>query len=112
MEAAAGISGRDKLFGFYPEGRGVGTRSPDGRTTGPGRARWLRDEHRAPVIPLAMIGTRKMLPPCAPLPARQVEIKIGQDAWFGYLASGPAREGTPPIAGRGDAQIADLYGQE
>ena len=65
LEAAAGILRAGDLFGFYPEG----TRSPDGRLyRGRAGLGWLALNTGAPVIPVAMLGTRKMLPPGAPLP--------------------------------------------
>jgi 1-acyl-sn-glycerol-3-phosphate acyltransferase len=60
LEAAAGILRAGDLFGFYPEG----TRSPDGRLyRGRSGIGWLALNSGAPVIPVAMSGTRKMLPP-------------------------------------------------
>src|SRR5204863_300039 len=55
-----------ELFGIYPEG----TRSPDGKLyrgrTGVG---WLALASGAPVIPVAMIGTDRVLPPGRSVPA-------------------------------------------
>src|SRR6202034_4498341 len=65
LEAAAEILRRGDLFGFYPEG----TRSPDGRLyRGRSGLGWLVLNSGAPVIPVAMMGTRKMLPAGAALP--------------------------------------------
>ena len=57
LEAAADILRGGELFGFYPEG----TRSPDGRLyRGRSGLGWLALNTGAPVIPVAMFGTRKM----------------------------------------------------
>jgi 1-acyl-sn-glycerol-3-phosphate acyltransferase len=57
LDAARGVLGRGELFGIYPEG----TRSPDGRLykghTGVAR---LALQTGAPVIAVAMIGTREV----------------------------------------------------
>ena len=59
LDAAAEVLERDQLFGIYPEG----TRSPDGRLykghTGVAR---LALRCGAPIIPVAMIGTREAQP--------------------------------------------------
>ena len=56
LEAAVEILRAGELFGFYPEG----TRSPDGRLyRGRAGLGWLAMNTGAPVIPVAMIGTRK-----------------------------------------------------
>jgi 1-acyl-sn-glycerol-3-phosphate acyltransferase len=59
LEAARGVLARGELFGIYPEG----TRSPDGRLykghTGVAR---LALQTRAPVLAVAMIGTREVQP--------------------------------------------------
>jgi 1-acyl-sn-glycerol-3-phosphate acyltransferase len=59
LEAALEVLGRGGLFGIYPEG----TRSPDGRLykghTGVAR---LALQSRAPVLAVAMIGTREAQP--------------------------------------------------
>ena len=110
LEAAAGILRRGDLFGFYPEG----TRSPDGRLyRGRARLGWLALNTGAPVIPVAMMGTRKMLPPGAPFPRpTKVEIKIGKPLEFGHLAGDPPARARRTIADEVMRAIADLSGQE
>jgi 1-acyl-sn-glycerol-3-phosphate acyltransferase len=65
LDAGLRILGQGELFGIYPEG----TRSPDGRLykgkTGIAR---LVLEARVPVIPVAMIDTRKVQPPGQVIP--------------------------------------------
>jgi 1-acyl-sn-glycerol-3-phosphate acyltransferase len=110
LEAAAGILRRGDLFGFYPEG----TRSPDGRLyRGRAGLGWLAMNTGAPVIPVAMIGTRKMLPPGAPLPRpTKITIKIGKPLEFGHLAGDPPGKARRTIADDVMRAIADLSGQE
>jgi 1-acyl-sn-glycerol-3-phosphate acyltransferase len=110
LEAAAGILRAGELFGFYPEG----TRSPDGRLyRGRSGLGWLALNTGAPVIPVAMIGTRKMLPPGAPLPRpTRVDIKIGKPMEFSHLAGDPPAKARRTIADEVMRAIADLSGQE
>lgn len=83
LEAALGLLRQGALFGIYPEG----TRSPDGRLyrgrTGIG---WLALHSGAPVIPVAMVGTDKLLPPGrkVPRPGR-IEVRIGKPLLFDEL---------------------------
>lgn len=76
LEAAISHLRSGELFGIYPEG----TRSPDGRLyrgrTGVG---YLALNSGAPVVPVAMVGTDKILPPGhkVPRPGR-IEIRIGK----------------------------------
>ena len=110
LEAAAEILRSGDLFGFYPEG----TRSPDGRLyrgrTGIG---WLALKTGAPVIPVAMLGTRKMMPPGTsfPRPAK-VRIKIGKPLEFGHLAGDPPGRARRTIADEVMRAIGELSGQE
>jgi 1-acyl-sn-glycerol-3-phosphate acyltransferase len=110
LEAAAGILRAGDLFGFYPEG----TRSPDGRLyRGRSGLGWLALNTGAPVIPVAMLGTRKMLPPGAALPRpTRVDIKIGKPMEFGHLAGDPPGKARRTIADEVMRAIADLSGQE
>jgi 1-acyl-sn-glycerol-3-phosphate acyltransferase len=110
LEAAAGIIRAGNLFGFYPEG----TRSPDGRLyRGRSGLGWLVLNTGAPVIPVAMMGTRKMLPPGASLPRpTRVGIKIGKPMEFSHLAGDPPARARRTIAEEVMGAIADLSGQE
>jgi 1-acyl-sn-glycerol-3-phosphate acyltransferase len=110
LEAAAEILRRGDLFGFYPEG----TRSPDGRLyRGRSGLGWLVLNSGAPVIPVAMIGTRKMLPPGSPVPRpAKIEVKIGKPMEFGHLAGDPPARARRIIAEEVMHAIADLSGQE
>jgi len=110
LEAAAEILRAGELFGFYPEG----TRSPDGRLyRGRSGLGWLVLNTGAPVIPIAMFGTRKMLPPGSPVPRpAKIEIKIGKPMEFGHLAGDPPARARRIIADEVMHAIADLSGQE
>ena len=93
-----------ELFGIYPEG----TRSPDGRLY---RARpgvgWLAMNSGLPVIPVAMFGTDRVLPPGHSVPRLgKVRIKIGKPMTFGADADGQAG-GKPEAPGKVRRAIAD-----
>jgi len=110
LAAAAEILRTGELFGFYPEG----TRSPDGRLyRGRAGIGWLAMNSGAPVIPVAMSGTRKMLPPggTVPRPAR-IEIRIGKPLEFGHLAGDPPGRARRIIADEVMRAIGELSGQE
>ena len=109
LEAAAEILRAGELFGFYPEG----TRSPDGRLyRGRSGLGWLVLNTGVPVIPIAMSGTRRMMPPGKlPRPAK-IEIKIGKPMEFGQLAGDPPARARRIIADEVMHAIADLSGQE
>ena len=88
LEAALALLDAGQLFGIYPEG----TRSPDGRLyrgrTGIG---FLALHSGAPVIPVAMVGTERILPPGHrfPRPGR-IEIRIGEPLEFAEFRGQPA----------------------
>ena len=110
LEAAADILRAGELFGFYPEG----TRSPDGRLyRGRGGLGWLALNTGAPVLPVAMLGTRKMMPPGKPIPRpSKIEVRIGKPLEFGHLAGDPPARARRTIADEVMRAIADLSGQE
>ena len=110
LEAAAEILRAGDLFGFYPEG----TRSPDGRLyRGRAGLGWLAMNSAAPVIPVAMMGTRKMLPPGAPLPRpTKVEIRIGKPLEFGHLTGEPPARARRIVADEVMQAIRELSGQD
>ena len=110
LEAALDLLRAGELFGFYPEG----TRSPDGRLyRGRSGIGWLAMNSEAPVIPVAMLGTRKMLPPGAPLPRpTRIEIKIGKRMEFGHLAGEPPARARRTVADEVMRAIGELSGQE
>jgi 1-acyl-sn-glycerol-3-phosphate acyltransferase len=79
------------LFGIYPEG----TRSPDGRLyrgrTGIG---WLALNSGLPVIPVAMIGTDRVLPPGSTIPRlSRIKVSVGEPLTFAAMRSIQALSG-------------------
>jgi 1-acyl-sn-glycerol-3-phosphate acyltransferase len=110
LEAAVEILRAGDLFGFYPEG----TRSPDGRLyRGRSGIGYLALNSGAPVVPVAMVGTRKMLPPgsSVPRPAR-IEVRIGKPLEFGHLAGDPPARARRTIADEVMRAVGELSGQE
>ena len=98
LEAALERVNGGALFGIYPEG----TRSPDGRLyrgrTGIG---WLALHSGVPVIPVAMIGTDRVLPPGHTVPRLyRIQVKIGSPLTFDALRA----EGT---GGRQRREVTD-----
>lgn len=88
LDAALDLLNAGQLFGIYPEG----TRSPDGRLyrgrTGIG---YLALNSGAPVIPVAMVGTERILPPGHRIPRPgKIEIRIGEPLTFDQFRGQPA----------------------
>ena len=88
LDAALDLLNGGQLFGIYPEG----TRSPDGKLyrgrTGIG---YLALNSGAPVIPVAMIGTERILPPGHRIPRPgKIEIRIGEPITFDQFRGQPA----------------------
>jgi 1-acyl-sn-glycerol-3-phosphate acyltransferase len=80
LEAALGLLRQGGLFGIYPEG----TRSPDGRLyRGRVGVGWLALQSGLPVIPVAMSGTDRVLPPGHKVPRfTSIGITIGEPLTF------------------------------
>ena len=111
LEAALALLKDGALFGIYPEG----TRSPDGRLyrgrTGIG---WLALHARVPVIPVAMIGTDRILAPGrrVPRPGR-IKIKVGKPLAFDEYVDQPAgARQRRAVTDRVMDAIRELSGQE
>ncbi|MGH3273946.1 MAG: lysophospholipid acyltransferase family protein [Streptosporangiaceae bacterium] len=90
LESALALLRSGELFGIYPEG----TRSPDGRLyrgrTGVG---WLALNSGAPVIPVAMMGTDRILPPGRRIPRPgRIAIRVGEPLTFETLQGGGAHQ--------------------
>jgi 1-acyl-sn-glycerol-3-phosphate acyltransferase len=90
LDSALALLRAGSLFGIYPEG----TRSPDGRLyrgrTGVG---WLALHARVPVVPVAMVGTDRVLPPGRRVPRfNRIRIQIGEPLTFGHYEGTGARE--------------------
>ena len=92
LEAALGLLRGGALFGIYPEG----TRSPDGRLyrgrTGIG---WLAANSGLPVIPVAMSGTDRVLPPGQKVPrVAKIRITVGKPLTFESYRDLPSPAGS------------------
>jgi 1-acyl-sn-glycerol-3-phosphate acyltransferase len=100
-----------ELFGIYPEG----TRSPDGRLyRGRIGVGWLAVQSGLPVIPVAMKGTDRMMPPgrAIPRPGR-IEIIIGEPLKLRPEAlDGPGAKVRRAITDEVMRAIQELSGQE
>ena len=111
LDAALALLRSGQLFGIYPEG----TRSPDGKLyrgrTGVG---WLALNSGLPVIPVAMVGTDRVLPPGSAVPRlHQVSIRIGKPLTFDAYQGDTARAGPAgPSPTRSSRPSRDLSGQE
>ncbi|GGQ31563.1 lysophospholipid acyltransferase family protein [Streptosporangium pseudovulgare] len=108
LDAAARVLRGGELFGIYPEG----TRSPDGRLyRGKVGVAWLALETGAPVVPVGMIGTDKVLPIGASVPKLgRIGIRIGKPLTFTGSATSARdrRRVTDDIM----AAVQELSGQE
>ena len=111
LEAALQMLRDGQLFGIYPEG----TRSPDGRLyRGRIGVGWLAVNSGLPVIPVAMHGTDRLLPPghIVPRPGR-IKISIGKPLAFGpEVLEGPKAKARRTITDEVMRGIQDLSGQE
>ena len=110
LDAALEILRAGDLFGFYPEG----TRSPDGKLyRGRSGLGYLALNSGAPVIPVAMLGTRKMMPPGKSylVPAK-IRVKIGQPMTFEDLTGVAPAKARREVGDRVMAAIRELSGQE
>lgn len=111
LHAALGLLRAGELFGIYPEG----TRSPDGRLyrgrTGVG---WLALASGLPVIPVAMIGTDRVLPPGHSIPSlHRVGVRVGEPLTFeAYRDHRPAAQARRAITDEVMKAIGGLSGQE
>jgi len=111
LEAALQLLSGGALFGIYPEG----TRSPDGRLyrgrTGIG---WLALHSGVPVIPVAMVGTDKLLPPGRKIPRPgRIQIRIGKPLLFDEQRDQPAgARQRRAVTDQVIAEIQLLSGQE
>lgn len=108
LDSAAELLERGELFGIHPEG----TRSPDGRLyRGKIGVAWLALKTGAPVLPVALTGTEKVLPVGAKVPRMaRIGIKIGAPMTFKGLHTDARdrRRVTDEIM----AAIQELSGQE
>ncbi|WP_047872216.1 1-acyl-sn-glycerol-3-phosphate acyltransferase [Nocardiopsis sp. RV163] len=111
MDNSLGVLESGEVFGIFPEG----TRSPDGRLyRGQTGLAWLALTTGAPVVPVALAGTERILPPGRRVPSlNRVGVRFGEPVdlspWEGRAdRARPRREATDAIM----AAIAKLSGQE
>jgi 1-acyl-sn-glycerol-3-phosphate acyltransferase len=111
LAAALTLLQDGNLFAIYPEG----TRSPDGRLyRGRPGVGWLALKSGLPVLPVAIIGTRRVLPPgrMVPRPGR-IEVRIGAPLTFApEITAGPPGKARRLIAEQVISAIQQLSGQE
>jgi len=111
MDNSLAVLEGGEVFGIFPEG----TRSPDGRLyRGQTGLAWLALTTGAPVVPVALTGTERILPPGRKVPSlNRVGVRFGEQVdlspWKGGAHKArPRREATDAVM---DA-IAKLSGQE
>ncbi|KIH96501.1 glycerol acyltransferase [Streptomonospora alba] len=111
MEESLKILDEGSAFGIFPEG----TRSPDGRLyRGQTGIAWLALASGAPVVPMALAGTDRILPHGRRVPAlRRIGIRVGPpvdlSAWLGEQGRARSRRAaTDAIM----AAVQRLSGQE
>jgi 1-acyl-sn-glycerol-3-phosphate acyltransferase len=111
LDAALRVLKAGDAFGIYPEG----TRSRDGRLhRGHTGVAWLAINASAPVVPVGLVGTEKIMPVGSRIPrVRKVTIRFGDPMDFAELAA----QHPPAVARRRAtdavmAAIAELTGQE
>jgi 1-acyl-sn-glycerol-3-phosphate acyltransferase len=111
LDTALELLRQGQLFGIYPEG----TRSPDGRLyRGRIGVGWLAINSGLPVIPVAMKGTDRMLPPGRVVPRPgQIQIIIGEPLTFGpEVTQGPGAKARRAVTDEVMRAIQQLSGQE
>lgn len=111
LDAALARLQSGELFGIYPEG----TRSPDGKLyRGRVGIGWLALNSGAPVIPVAMIGTERILPPGHRIPRPgKIGIRIGEPLTFDALrAQGTGARQRRAVTDEVVQAIQKLSGQE
>ncbi|WP_026119762.1 lysophospholipid acyltransferase family protein [Nocardiopsis ganjiahuensis] len=111
MDNSVEVINGGEVFGIFPEG----TRSPDGHLyKGQTGLAWLALSTGAPVVPVALTGTGRILPPGRKIPSfNRVGVSFGEPVdlspWTGRADKAkPRREATDAIM---DA-IAKLSGQD
>jgi 1-acyl-sn-glycerol-3-phosphate acyltransferase len=111
LEAALDMLRAGRLFGIYPEG----TRSPDGRLyRGRAGVGWLALKSGLPVIPVAMSGTERVLPPGHAVPnLTKIRITVGEPMTFdAYRDQPPGARQRREVTDEVMRAIQALSGQE
>ncbi|MEV4799586.1 lysophospholipid acyltransferase family protein [Nonomuraea sp. NPDC049421] len=108
LEEAAALLERGELFGIHPEG----TRSPDGRLyRGKIGVAWLALRTGAPVLPVALSGTEKVMPLGAKVP-RPAPIGIAIGAPLRFTGDHTKAQDRRRVTDEIMAAIQKLSGQE
>lgn len=108
LEEAAALLERGELFGIHPEG----TRSPDGRLyRGKVGVAWLALRTGAPVLPVALSGTEKVMPYGAKVP-RPAPIGIAIGAPMHFTGDHTKAQDRRRVTDEIMAAIQKLSGQE
>lgn len=109
LDTALEVLKRGKAFGIHPEG----SRSRDGRLyRGRVGVAWLALASGAPVVPVGLIGTEKMMPVGGRLPRRvPVTVRFGKPMYFS-APDGPLGKARRDITDEIMAAIHALSGQE
>jgi 1-acyl-sn-glycerol-3-phosphate acyltransferase len=110
LDAARAVLARGGAFGIHPEG----SRSRDGRLyRGRTGVAWLALETGAPVVPVAVIGTDRILPVGARLPRLgRITVRFGQPQYFDATAFKNANQARRAVTDDIMDAIAKLSGQE
>src|SRR5215468_20261 len=109
LDTALDVLKDGKAFGIHPEG----SRSRDGRLyRGRVGVAWLALASGAPVVPVGLIGTEKMLPVGGWLPRRvAITVRFGKPMYFDP-PTGPVGKARRDVTDEVMAAIRDLSGQE
>jgi 1-acyl-sn-glycerol-3-phosphate acyltransferase len=110
LETALDMLRAGRLFGIYPEG----TRSPDGRLyRGRSGVGWLALKSGLPVIPVAMSGTDRVLPPGHAVPTlTKIKITVGEPMTFDANGDQPGARQRREVTDEVMRAIQALSGQE
>jgi 1-acyl-sn-glycerol-3-phosphate acyltransferase len=109
LDRALEVLKEGRAFGIHPEG----SRSRDGRLyRGRVGVAWLALASGAPVVPVGLIGTEKMMPVGGWVPRRvPVTVRFGKPMYFDP-PSGPVGKARRDVTDEVMAAIGDLSGQD
>jgi 1-acyl-sn-glycerol-3-phosphate acyltransferase len=109
LDRALEVLKEGRAFGIHPEG----SRSRDGRLyRGRVGVAWLALASGAPVVPVGLIGTEKMMPVGGWVPRRvPVTVRFGKPLYFDP-PSGPVGKARRDVTDEVMAAIGDLSGQD
>ena len=110
LEVALNVLADGRAFGIHPEG----SRSRDGRIyRGRTGVAWLALASRAPVVPVAVLGTDRIQPVGARLPrVGQITVRFGAPMRFAQPPPGSSGQIRRAVTDEIMASIQDLSGQE